>query len=78
MRLAYSSLACPAWTVEGAVAAVARYGYDGIEWRLADAASALCAIMLRYVFPRQPRPIVLIAARRGCARRCASPLRRPG
>jgi sugar phosphate isomerase/epimerase len=36
MRLAYSSLACPAWTVEQAAAAVAAYGFHGIEWRLAD------------------------------------------
>lgn len=36
MRLAYSTLACPGWTVEEAAAAVGRYGYDGIEWRLAD------------------------------------------
>lgn len=36
MLLAYSSLACPAWTVEKAADAVARYGFDGIEWRLAD------------------------------------------
>jgi sugar phosphate isomerase/epimerase len=36
MQLAYSSLACPDWTVEEAADAVARYGFDGIEWRLAD------------------------------------------
>ena len=36
MKLAYSSLACPGWTVEEAADAVARYGFDGIEWRLAD------------------------------------------
>jgi len=36
MKLAYSSLACPKWTVEEAVAAAARYGYEAIEWRLAD------------------------------------------
>src|ERR1700739_4734568 len=38
MKLAYSSLACPGWTVEEAVAAAARYGYAAIEWRLADGA----------------------------------------
>ena len=35
MRLAYSTLACPRWTVEEAVAAAVRYGYDGylsLEW----------------------------------------------
>src|SRR5260370_8887701 len=36
MKLAYSTLACPRWTVEEAVAAAVRYGYDAIEWRLAD------------------------------------------
>ncbi len=36
MKLAYSSLACPGWTIEEAVVAAARYGYDAIEWRLAD------------------------------------------
>ena len=36
MKLAYSSLACPGWTVEETADAVARYGFDGIEWRLAD------------------------------------------
>ena len=36
MKLAYSSLACPGWTVEEASDAVTRYGFDGIEWRLAD------------------------------------------
>jgi sugar phosphate isomerase/epimerase len=36
MQLAYSSLACPNWTIEEAADAVARYGFDGIEWRLAD------------------------------------------
>lgn len=36
MKLAYSSLACPGWTIEEAVVAAARYGYEAIEWRLAD------------------------------------------
>jgi sugar phosphate isomerase/epimerase len=36
LKLAYSSLACPDWTVEAAADAVARFGFDGIEWRLAD------------------------------------------
>ena len=38
MRLAYSTLAYPRWTVEEAVAATVRCGYDAIEWRLADGA----------------------------------------
>ncbi len=36
MRLAYSTLACPRWSIEEAVAAAVHYGYDAIEWRLAD------------------------------------------
>jgi sugar phosphate isomerase/epimerase len=39
MKLAYSSLACPGWTIEETIAAAARYGYDAIEWRLADGAT---------------------------------------
>jgi len=36
MRLAYSTLACPRWSIEEAVAAAVRYVYDAIEWRVAD------------------------------------------
>lgn len=36
MKLAYSSLACPGWSIEEAVVAAVRYGYEAIEWRLAD------------------------------------------
>ena len=36
MKLAYSTLACPDWTVEQAAEAACRYGYAAIEWRLAD------------------------------------------
>lgn len=36
MKFAYSSLACPAWTIEEAVAAAKNYGYEALEWRLAD------------------------------------------
>ena len=36
MRLAFSSLACPDWTVERIAESVSRYGYDGIEWRIAE------------------------------------------
>ena len=36
MKLAYSSLACPGWSVEQEVEAIGRYGFDGIEWRLVD------------------------------------------
>ncbi len=38
MKLAYSSLASPNWTIEEAVTAAKSYGYAAIEWRLADGA----------------------------------------
>ncbi len=38
MKLTYTSLACPGWTIEEAVSAAERYGYAAIEWRLADGA----------------------------------------
>lgn len=36
VKLAYSTLACPNWTVEQAAQAAHDYGYAAIEWRLAD------------------------------------------
>jgi len=36
MKLAYSTIACPTWTLEEALAAVPRYGYDGLELNLLD------------------------------------------
>lgn len=36
MKIAYSTLACPRWSIEEAVVAAVQYGYDAIEWRLAD------------------------------------------
>jgi sugar phosphate isomerase/epimerase len=38
MRIAFSSLACPDRSVEEIAAAARRFGYDGVEWRLADGA----------------------------------------
>jgi sugar phosphate isomerase/epimerase len=38
MKLTYTSLAAPGWTIEEAVSAAERYGYAAIEWRLADGA----------------------------------------
>jgi sugar phosphate isomerase/epimerase len=38
MKLTYTSLACPGWTIEEAVSAAESYGYAAIEWRLADGA----------------------------------------
>jgi fatty-acyl-CoA synthase len=36
MKYAFSTLACPAWSVEEVVGAATRFGYDGIEFRLLD------------------------------------------
>ena len=36
MRLAFTTLACPDWTLERAAEAGRRYGYEGIELRLLD------------------------------------------
>jgi len=36
MRLAFTTLACPNWTLKQAVEAAHRYGYEGIELRLVD------------------------------------------
>jgi sugar phosphate isomerase/epimerase len=38
MKLAFSTLGCPDWTLEHCVAAARQYGYDGIELRLLDGA----------------------------------------
>lgn len=38
MRLAYTTLACPDWRLEQAVAAAQQYGYAGLELRLIDGA----------------------------------------
>jgi fatty-acyl-CoA synthase len=36
MKLAFSTLACPGWTLDQAVAAARQYGYEGLELRLLD------------------------------------------
>ncbi len=36
MRLAFTTLACPAWTFEQVAEAAGRYGYEGLELRLLD------------------------------------------
>jgi sugar phosphate isomerase/epimerase len=36
MRLAFSTLACPAWSVDQIFDAAPRYGYEGIEMRVLD------------------------------------------
>lgn len=35
-RLAFSTLACPGWSLERVVEAAGQYGYDGVELRLLD------------------------------------------
>ncbi len=36
MRLAFSTLACPEWSLQRVLAAAAEYGYDGVELRMLD------------------------------------------
>src|SRR5581483_3919931 len=36
MKIAYSNLSSPGWTMERTVQAVKEYGYDGLELRLLD------------------------------------------
>src|SRR5688500_15268147 len=36
LRLAFSTLGCPAWTIEQAGEAARRLGYEGVEIRLLD------------------------------------------
>lgn len=38
MKLAYTTLACPGWSIEEAVGAARDHGYAAIEWRLVDGA----------------------------------------
>lgn len=36
MKLAFSTAACPDWTWDQAIAKAVAFGFDGLEWRLAD------------------------------------------
>ncbi len=36
MKIAFSTLACPKWSVQQVIANALAMGYDGIEWRLLD------------------------------------------
>jgi hypothetical protein len=36
MKLAFSTLGCPAWNIETVAETVVRYGYDAVEWRVVD------------------------------------------
>ena len=70
MKLAYSSLACPAWTVEQAAAAVSEYGFDGIEWRLADGepitARTPASVLHRVVAATHARGLAVAALDSSC------------
>ena len=39
MKLAFTTLACPAWSLERVAEACREYGYDGVELRLVDGAT---------------------------------------
>ena len=36
MKLAFTTLACPGWSVARVIEAAREYGYQGVEWRLLD------------------------------------------
>src|SRR5258708_20321682 len=36
MKLAFSTLGCPAWNIETVAEAVVRFGYDSVEWPVVD------------------------------------------
>lgn len=36
MEVAFTTLACPDWSVEQVISAATAYGYGGVEWRLID------------------------------------------
>lgn len=36
MKYAFSTLSCPAWSIERVAEAAAEMGYEGVEWRLID------------------------------------------
>jgi len=36
MKYAFSTLACPAWSIERVASSATRLGYDGVELRLLD------------------------------------------
>lgn len=70
IRLAFSSLACPDWTVEQIAAATARYGFDGIEWRIADGepitAATSPAIIRRVVAATRSYGLSVVALDTSC------------
>ncbi len=66
MRLAYTTLACPTWSIEQIFDAAQRYGYEGVEMRLLDGeviTSSLPAAARQQVFAMSQRtgvPIVCV------------------
>ena len=43
LKVAFSTVACPHWTLERAARAAAEYGYDGVELRTFDDGSGRMA-----------------------------------
>lgn len=66
MKLAFSTLACPAWSLDRVVAAARDYGYQGVELRLIDGQLIDAAMpasereRVRQVFARAGLPIVAV------------------
>lgn len=66
MKLAVSTLACPAWSIDEVVQAARRYGYDGVELRLLDgrvidsSLSAADRDRVRKTFQRAGLPIIAL------------------
>lgn len=66
MRLAFSTLACPAWSLHEVVRAATEYGYEGVELRLVDGELIDGAMppsergRIRAVFERARLPIVAV------------------
>jgi sugar phosphate isomerase/epimerase len=66
MRLAFSTLACPAWSLDQIFEAAPRYGYDGIEMRilagevLTPALPAMIRQQVRTMSRRMAIPIICV------------------
>jgi sugar phosphate isomerase/epimerase len=66
VRLAFSTLACPAWSLDQVAAAAHRYGYQGVELRLIDGElidggmPASQRERVRQIFARAGLPIVAV------------------
>ncbi|HEX6349634.1 MAG TPA: sugar phosphate isomerase/epimerase family protein [Candidatus Dormibacteraeota bacterium] len=66
MKLAFSTLACPGWSLDQVVEAALRYGYQGVELRLVDGELIDAGMpaaereRVRRVFARAGLPIVAV------------------